>query len=149
MPRAHTGRLLPASAVNQKIYFLRKTRVMLDSDLAQLYGVNTSRLNEAVQRNRNRFSKDFMFQLNKKDLQVLRSQFAISKHSGSGGRRFLPYAFTEHGTAMLSSVLHSDRAVQVNIAIMRAFLQIRAMLATHEDLRRKLMEMEKRYDSKF
>ncbi len=149
MPRAHTGRLLPASAVNQKIYFLRKTRVMLDSDLAQLYGVNTSRLNEAVQRNRNRFPKDFMFQLTKKDLQVLRSQFAISKYSGSGGRRFLPYAFTEHGIAMLSSVLHSDRAVQVNIAIMRAFLQIRAMLATHEDLRRKLIEMEKRYDSKF
>jgi len=149
MPKAPTGGLLPASAVNHKIYFLRKTRVMLDSDLAQLYGVNTSRLNEAVQRNRNRFPKDFMFQLTKKDLQVLRSQFAISKSSGSGGRRFLPYAFTEHGVAMLSSVLHSDRAVQVNIAIMRAFLQIRAMLATHEDLRRKIMEMEKRYDSKF
>jgi len=122
---------------------------MLDSDLAQLYGVNTSRLNEAVLRKHNRFPKDFMFQLTRNELQVLRSQTAISKSAGRGGRRFLPYAFTEHGMAMLSSVLHSDRAVQVNIAIMRAFVQLRRMLATHEDLRRKITEMEKRYDSKF
>jgi ORF6N domain len=149
MSSSTTRAVLATAAINNKIYFLRKTRVMLDSDLARLYGVSTSRLNESVQRNRNRFPKDFMFQLTKKDLQVLRSQFAISKSSGSGGRRFLPYAFTEHGVAMLSSVLHSDRAVQVNIAIMRAFLQLRAMLATHEDLRRKIIEMEKRYDSKF
>src|SRR5690349_7855565 len=148
MPFSTTSAALAASAINEQIYFLRRTRVMLDSDLARLYGVSTSRLNEAVQRNRNRFPKDFMFQLNKKNLQVLRSQIAISK-SGSGGRRFLPYAFTEHGIAMLSSVLHSDRAVQVNIAIMRAFVQLRRMLATHEDLRRKIAEMEKRYDSKF
>lgn len=144
-----TSAALAASAINEQIYFVRSTRVMLDSDLARLYGVSTSRLNEAVQRNRDRFPKDFMFQLNKRDLQVLRSQFAISKSSGSGGRRFLPYAFTEHGIAMLSSVLHSNRAVQVNIAIMRAFVQLRRMLATHEDLRRKIAEMEKRYDSKF
>ena len=90
-----------------------------------------------------------MFQLTKKEAGVLRSQFAISNKEGRGGRRYLPHAFTEHGIAMLSSVLHSDRAVQVNIAIMHAFLQLRAMLATHEDLRRKITEMEKRYDSKF
>ena len=149
MSKTSTAALLPAPAISRKIYFLRKTRVMLDSDLAQLYGVTTSNLNQAVRRNYNRFPKDFMFQLTKKDAEVLRSQFAISNKEGRGGRRYLPHAFTEHGIAMLSSVLHSDRAVQVNIAIMRAFLQLRAMLATHEDLRRKIMEMEKRYDSKF
>ena len=90
-----------------------------------------------------------MFQLTEKDLLVLRSQIVISKRSNHGGRRFLPYAFTEHGVAMLSSVLHSDRAIQVNIAIVRAFVPLRSMLATHEDLRRKITEMEKRYDSKF
>ena len=149
MSKTSTAALLPAPAISRKIYFLRKTRVMLDSDLAQLYGVTTSNLNQAVRRNYNRFPKDFMFQLTKKDAEVLRSQFAISNKEGRGGRRYFPYAFTEHGVAMLSSILHSDRAVQVNIAIMRAFLQLRAMLATHEDLRRKIAEMEKRYDSKF
>jgi len=122
---------------------------MLDSDLAQLYGVPTSNLNQAVRRNFKRFPKDFMFQLTKKEAGFLRSQFAVSKKDGRSGRRNSPYAVTEQGVAMLSSVLHSDRAVQGNIAIMPAFLQLRAMLATPEDLRRKIMEMEKRYDSKF
>lgn len=122
---------------------------MLDSDLAQLYGVSTSSLNQAVRRNLKRFPRDFFFQATKRDAELLRSQIVISKLEGRGGRRYRPYAFTEHGIAMLSSVLHSDRAVQVNIAIMRAFVQIRAMLSTHEDLRRKINEMEKRYDSKF
>jgi ORF6N domain len=149
MQIAKTSSLLPSASIRPKIYFLRKTRVMLDSDLAQLYGVTTSQLNQAVRRNRTRFPKDFMFQLTRRDLDILKSQIVISKAVGSGGRRFLPYAFTEHGIAMLSSVLHSDRAVQVNIAIMRAFLQLRSMLATHEDLRRKINEMEKRYDAKF
>ena len=149
MSKTPTTGLLPASAISHKIHFLRKTRVMLDSDLAQLYGVTTSNLNQAVRRNHKRFPKDFMFQLTKKDAEILRSQFAISNKEGRGGRRYLPHAFTEQGIAMLSSVLHSDRAVQVNIAIMRAFLQLSAMLATHEDLRRKIAEMEKRYDSKF
>jgi ORF6N domain-containing protein len=90
-----------------------------------------------------------MFRVTSSEFDSLIFQTGISKKKGRGGRRYLPHAFTEHGIAMLSSVLHSDRAVQVNIAIMRAFLQIRAMLATHEDLRRKIMEMEKRYDSKF
>jgi hypothetical protein len=150
MPKAPTVAIVSASsAIGKKIYFLRKTRVMPDSDLAQLYKVITSNLNLAVRRNRNRFPKDFMFQLTKKDAEPLRLQFAISNIIGRGGRRYRPYVFTEHGVAMLSSVLHSDRAVQVNIAIMRAFLQLRSMLATHEDLRRKIMEMERRYDSKF
>lgn len=149
MPNPPTTAILPASTISQKIYFLRKARVMLDSDLAQLYGVPTSNLNQAVRRNSNRFPKDFMFQLTKREAGVLRSQFAISNKEGRGGRRYSPYVFTEQGVAMLSSVLHSDRAVQVNIAIMRAFLQLRALIATHEDLRRKILEMEKRYDSKF
>lgn len=134
MSKASTAAILPASAISHRIYFLRKTRVMLDSDLAQLYGVTTSILNQAVRRNYNRFPKDFMFQLTKKDAEVLRSQFAISNKAGRGGRRYLPHAFTEHGIAMLSSVLHSGRAVQVNIAIMRAFVQLRAMLATLREM---------------
>jgi len=149
MPKTPATGLLPASAISHKIYFLRKTRVMIGSDLAVLYGVTTFNLNKAVLRNLRRFPKDFMFRVTSSESDSLIFQSGISKKKGRGGSRYLPYAFTEHGIAMLSSVLHSDRAVQVNIAIMRAFLQIRAMLATHEDLRRKIMEMEKRYDSKF
>jgi hypothetical protein len=122
---------------------------MLDSDLASLYGVTTFNLNKAVRRNIRRFPKDFMFRVTASELDSLIFQTGISKKKSRGGRRYLPFAFTEHGVAMLSSVLRSDRAVQVNVAIMRAFLQLRAMLATHEDLRRKIIEMEKRYDSKF
>ena len=149
MPKTPATGLLPASAISHKIYFLRKTRVMIGSDLAVLYGVTTFNLNKAVRRNLRRFPKDFIFRVTSSEFDSLIFQTGISKKKGRGGSRYLPYAFTEHGIAMLSSVLHSDRAVQVNIAIMRAFLQIRAMLATHEDLRRKIMEMEKRYDSKF
>jgi ORF6N domain len=135
--------------ISHKIYFLRKTRVMLDSDLASLYGVTTFNLNKVVRRNIRRFPKDFMFRVTASELDSLIFQTGISKKKSRGGSRYLPFAFTEHGVAMLSSVLRSDRAVQVNVAIMRAFLQLRAMLATHEDLRRKITEMEKRYDSKF
>ena len=149
MPKTPTTGLLPASAISHKIYFLRKTRVMLDSNLAVLYGVTTFNLNKAVARNLRRFPKDFMFRVTSSELDSLIFQIGISKKKGRGGSRYLPHAFTEHGIAMLSSVLHSDRAVQVNIAIMRAFLQLRAMLATHEDLRRKIAEMERHYDSKF
>lgn len=109
---------------------------MIDTDLAQLYGVPTYRLNEAVKRNRKRFPADFMFQLNKKETDSLTSQFAISK-KGRGGRRTLPYAFTEQGVAMLSSVLNSERAIQVNIVIMRAFVKLRQMLESNEELNRK------------
>ena len=109
---------------------------MIDVDLAELYEVPTYRLNEAVKRNRRRFPSDFMFQLNKKEAEALRSQFAISK-TGRGGRRYLPYAFTEQGVAMLSSVLNSERAIKVNIAIMRTFVKLRAMLQSNEELNRK------------
>jgi hypothetical protein len=149
MSRAIDRKSLPAAHISQKIYFLRGTRVMLDADLALLYGVTTKNLNKAVKRNVNRFPSDFMFRLKVDEARILRFQSGTSSGAAHGGRRYLPYVFTEQGIAMLSSVLHSDRAVQVNVAIMRAFLQLRAMLATHEDLRRKIDEMEKRYDAKF
>jgi hypothetical protein len=122
---------------------------MLDADLARLYRVTTSALNRAVLRNRARFPSDFMFQLTGEELRVLRYQIGISKVSGRGGRRYAPYAFTEQGIAMLSSVLRSSRAVQVNVAIMRTFVRLREMLATHEELRRKVEAMEKQYDARF
>ena len=109
---------------------------MIDVDLAELYDVPTHRLNEQVKRNRKRFPEDFMFQLTKEEAEALRSQFATSK-VGRGGRRSLPYAFTEQGVAMLSSVLNSDRAIEVNITIMRAFVKLRQMLESNEELNRK------------
>jgi hypothetical protein len=108
----------------------------VDVDLAELYGVSTKRLNEQVRRNRKRFPKDFMFQLMKEEAEALRSQFATSK-TGRGGRRYLPYAFTEQGVAMLSSVLTSERAIEVNIAIMRTFVKLRQILESNEELNRK------------
>jgi hypothetical protein len=122
--------------IERRIYLIRSLKVMIDTDLAQLYGVPTYRLNEAVKRNKKRFPADFMFQLNKKETESLRSQFAISK-DGRGGRRTLPYAFTEQGVAMLSSVLNSERAIQVNIVIMRAFVKLRQILESNEELNRK------------
>src|SRR5213078_1036328 len=133
---------VPGELIERRIYLIRGQKVMLDTDLADLYQVPTFRLNEAVKRNRNRFPEDFMFQLTNHEAEVLTSQIAISKE-GRGGRRTRPYVFTEQGVAMLSSVLNSDRAVQVNIAIMRAFVRLREILATHKDLARKLEEMEK------
>lgn len=109
---------------------------MIDFDLAELYGVTTSRLNEQVTRNRQRFPEDFMFRLTKKEAESLRSQIAISK-TRRGGPRYLPYAFTEQGVAMLSSVLNSEQAIEVNIAIMRSFVRLRHMLETNEELNRK------------
>jgi ORF6N domain len=113
-----------------------EAKLMMDADLAQLYGVPTYRLNEAVKRNRRRFPKDFMFQLSAKEADSLTSQFAISKKT-RGGRRTLPYVFTEQGVAMLSSVLNSERAIEVNIVIMRAFVKLRQMLQSNEELNRK------------
>ena len=115
---------------------------MLDSDLAELYGVPTFRLNEQVKRNRRRFPADFMLQLTKREAEALTSQFAMSK-KGRGGRRTLPYAFTEQGVAMLSTVLNSERAIEVNIAIMRAFVRLREVLATHKDLARRMADLER------
>src|SRR5438105_5953005 len=122
---------------------------MLDSDLAKLYRVTTASVNQAVRRNRERFPPDFMFKLRRNDIDGLRSQSVISKTEGRGGRRYAPYAFTEQGVAMLSSVLRGQRAVQVNVAIMRTFVRLREMLSTHEDLRRKIDALEKRYDARF
>ncbi len=121
---------------------------MLDADLAELYGVETRVLLQAVSRNQKRFPKDFMFQLSKEEYELLRSQIVISK-KGRGGRRYLPYVFTEQGVAMLSSVLRSEEAVQVNIEIMRAFVRLRELVATHKDLARKLEALEKKYDAQF
>jgi phage regulator Rha-like protein len=140
--------IVPTALISQKILFVRGTRIMLDADLARLYGVATKNLNKAVKRNASRFPADFMFRLSSKDLQSLRFQTGTS-NSSRGGRRYAPYAFTEQGVAMLSSVLRSSRAVQVNVAIMRTFVRLREMLATHEELRRKIDAMEKRYDARF
>lgn len=122
--------------VERRIYLIRGHKVLLDFDLAELYGVPTKRLNEQVQRNPKRFPEDFMFQLTKSEAEVLRSHFATSK-AGRGGRRSHPYAFTEPGVAMLSSVLTSEQAIEVNITIMRAFIQLRQMLESNEELNRK------------
>jgi hypothetical protein len=141
--------LIPAARIARRILFLRGQKVMLDFDLAELYGVETRTLNQAVQRNLERFPEDFMFQLSAGASEiVLRSQIVTSK-GGRGGRRYRPYVFTEQGVAMLSSVLASSRAVLVNIAIMRTFVQLRQILATHTDLARKLESLEKKYDAKF
>lgn len=140
--------LVPREVVEQKLYLMRGQRVMLDSDLARLYGVTTFNLNKAVKRNLDRFPGDFMFQLNAKEFDSLRFQSGMSK-TGRGGRRYPPYAFTEQGVAMLSSVLNSKCAVQVNIEIMRAFVRLREILATHKDLARKLEQLEKKYDAQF
>ena len=120
---------------------------MLDADLAELYGVETKTLIQAVKRNLEWFPEDFMFQLSRKEFSILRSQFVTS--SDWGGRRYQPYAFTEQGVAMLSSVLRSQRAVQVNIEIMRAFMRLRQLITSHVELARKLNELERKYDSQF
>ena len=134
--------IIPVQQVAQAIRFVRGERILLDFDLAQLYGVTTGNLNKAVRRNRERFPTDFMFQLTAEETKSLIFQFGISK--GRGGRRHFPYAFTEQGVAMLSSVLNSQRAVKVNIAIMRAFVKLRQILETNPDLARKFSELERR-----
>lgn len=142
----HTS-LLPIERIEKKIYLLRNQKVMIDQDLAELYGVSTGRLNEQVKRNIDRFPEDFMFQLSRTESEVLRSQIAIIKPERGQHRKYLPYAFTEQGVAMLSSVLKSKRAVQVNIQIMRAFVKLREILSTHKELAQKLKELELKIDS--
>ena len=134
--------IIPAERVAQSIRWVRGQKVLLDSDLAVLYGVTTGNLNKAVKRNAERFPTDFMFQLDAEEAANLRFQFGISSW---GGRRRLPYAFTEQGVAMLSSVLNSERAVKVNIAIMRAFVKLRETLDTNRELARKFAELERRF----
>lgn len=139
--------LVPVERIERAILLIRDKKVMLDADLASLYGVETKVLVQAVKRNAERFPQDFMFQLTKDEFAVLRSQIVTSRDWG--GRRYPPYAFTEQGVAMLSSVLHSPRAIQVNIEIMRAFVRLRQMLASHAELARKLDALEKKYDAQF
>ncbi len=140
--------LIPVERIEKLIDLIRGHKVMIDSDLAELYGVTTGALNQALKRNIDRFPEDFAFQLTSEEFAALISQFVISK-TGRGGRRKLPYAFTEQGVAMLSSVLRSKRAVQVNIQIMRAFVRMRQLLVSHKDLMEKIQVMEKKYDKQF
>jgi hypothetical protein len=140
--------MLPVESITSKIYFIRDHKVMLDRDLADLYGVETKLLKRTVRRNIDRFPSDFMFELTKKELENWRCQFGTSNNIKMG-LRYSPMAFTEQGVAMLSSVLNSKRAIQANIQIMRAFTMLRTMLLTHDDLRRKIEDMEAKYDKQF
>jgi hypothetical protein len=133
--------LIPIERIEQRIYLVRGHKVMLDNELAALYQASTKVLNQAVKRNRNRFPEDFMFRLTKQEAESLRSQIVTSK-TGRGGPRYNPYVFTEHGVAMLSSVLRSRRAVEMNILIIRAFIRLREMLASHKELARKIQDIE-------
>lgn len=144
------GSLIPAGRIERAILLIRGQKVMLDADLAALYGVATRVLVQAVKRNLSRFPDDFMFQLTAEEFAALRSQSVISNaNRPRGGRRYAPYAFTEQGVAMLSSVLRSKRAIQVNIEIMRAFVRLRQMLTSRADLARKLDALERKYDAQF
>ncbi len=139
--------IIPSERIERLILFIRGHKVMLDRDLASLYGVTTGNLNKAVKRNLERFPDDFMIQLTKEEADSLRFQFGTLKRGQH--TKYLPYAFTEQGVAMLSSVLKSKRAIQVNIAIMRAFIQMRQLFASQKSLMRKIAEMEKKYDRQF
>jgi len=134
--------LIPQEVIERKIYLIRGKKVMLDRDLAKLYGVPTRRLKEQVKRNMKRFPEDFMFELTMEELEILRSQIATSRW---GGERYLPYVFMEQGVAMLSSVLNSERAIEVNIAIMRTFVRLREILLKHKDLAAKIAALELKY----
>ncbi|MDD5154136.1 MAG: ORF6N domain-containing protein [Desulfovibrionales bacterium] len=133
--------------VQRQIIVIRGEKVMLDRDLAELYGVETKQLKRAVRRNIDRFPPDFMFELTKEEYDALRRQFGALKRGEHA--KYLPIAFTEQGVAMLSSVLNSKRAIEVNILIMRAFVQLRQMISSHKDLLRKVEEIEKKYDEQF
>ena len=141
-----TSTFLSHEVIERRIYLIRGKKVMLDRDLAALYGVTTGNLNKAVVRNLDRFPVDFMFQLSAKEFKNLIFQFGTSSW---GGRRYLPTVFTDYGILMLSSVLSGKQAVHVNIQIMRTFTKLRELLITHKDLQRKIEEMEKKYDSQF
>ena len=144
--------VIPVERIERAILLVRGQKVLLDRDLAELYGVATKVLNQAVSRNRKRFPDDFMFQLSSEELENWRSQFVTSNSAAKMGLRRRPYAFTERGVAMLSSVLNSDRAIEVNIAIMRAFVRLREIMSTHKDLARKLDDLQRKlgeHDEKF
>jgi hypothetical protein len=139
--------IIPSERIVSKIYVIRNKKVMLDRDIAELYGVSTRELNQAVKRNIKRFPADFMFQLDKQEFENWKSQIVIS-NSLKMGLRKRPLAFTEGGVAMLSGVLNSERAINVNIQIIRTFIKIRELLSTNEALQRKIMQMERKYDTK-
>ena len=141
--------VIPIERIARAIVLIHGQKVMLDADLAELYGVETKALNRAVKRNIGRFPGDFMFQLTTEEAERLRYQIGTLKTGRGRHRKYRSYAFTEQGIAMLSSVLHSERAVRVNIEIMRAFVQLRQMLSSHADLARKLAALEKKYDAQF
>jgi len=141
--------LVPVERIEKAILLVRKQKVLLDADLAALYGVETRVLVQAVKRNLERFPEDFMFQLSREETDFLRSQIVTLKMGRGQHRKYLPYVFTEQGVAMLSSVLRSSRAIQVNIEIMRAFIRLRQMLASHAELARKFDALEKKYDDQF
>jgi hypothetical protein len=138
--------LVPQEIIESRIFLIKGKKVMLDRDLATLYEVTTGNLNRAVRRNLDRFPEDFMFQLTNQEVKNLIFQFGTSRW---GGTRKLPYAFTENGVAMLSSILNSKRAIQVNIQIMRTFTRLREMMTSHKDLARRLDDLEKKYDGQF
>jgi hypothetical protein len=140
--------VIPSGRIDSRIYLIRGEKVLLDNDLAELYGVETKALNRSVQRNVARFPRDFMFQLTDEEFDALRCQIGTS-NAGRGGRRYLPHVFTEQGVAMLSGLLNSPRAIAVNVEIMRAFVRLRQMVATHADLARKLDGLEQKYDLQF
>lgn len=140
---------IPIDQIECLILLVRGHKVILDSKLAELYGVPTFRLNEQVKRNLKRFPSDFMFQLTAGESESLRSQIAILKRGRGKHRKYLPYVFTEQGVAMLSGILNSNRAIQVNIEIMRAFVRLRQLLSSNKELARKLEELEKKYDVQF
>jgi phage regulator Rha-like protein len=140
-------KIIPSEVIQSKIFFLRGCKVMLDKDLGELYGVETKQLKRAVKRNLVRFPSDFMFELSPKELHALRYHFGTLKRGTHP--KYLPYAFTEHGILMLSSVLNSKRAILVNIEIMRTFAKLRMMLASHAELRAQVEKMEKKYDYQF
>jgi len=140
--------LIPMERIERAILLIRGEKVMLDSDLAEIYGVETRILNQAVQRNINRFPSDFMFQLTAAETQSLRSQI-VTSNEGRGGRRYLPYAFTEHGALMLANVLNSERAAQTSVQVVRVFVRLRQMLSSNAELARKLESLEKKYDAQF
>lgn len=137
--------LVPLETIIRQIYVFRGLKVMVDSDLADLYCVETKVFNQAVKRNLARFPADFMFQLTEEEFEALRSQ-TVTSNEGRGGRRFLPYVFTEQGVAMLSSVLRSERAIEINIAIMRAFVRLRELLTSNEEIARRLADIERKID---
>jgi len=145
---SETKSLIPMERIERAMLLIRSEKVMLDSDLAEIYGVETKALNRAVKRNASRFPNDFRFKLTPKEAESLRCQFGTS-NVGRGGRRYLPHAFTEHGALMLANVLNSERAAQTSVQVVRPFVRLRQLLSSNAELARKLESLEKKYDTQF